>query len=267
MGGPPPFFRSFGTMPLIDSAIQIGRGAAAAVLGQTYDVYRLGASTGGSVVTGVPQFTAYPARVRRSTMKVAIENAFFDALIYESTSDNRALVLQDVLVQTGYENDDSIFTFAQARPTRETIFVRTESAVTITRPIPPAGAAAQQPLAGPVATLGWGGIDKTNEQVLTLVNGLYAFDGLTATPAVVYCGLQPLNRIKDTSTSTPAGKMPTALYREHFVIYIPDLPGIMLNELDRINFPNSDRYEVALYHTSNQTGLTGYICVCEKLST
>lgn len=267
MSGTPPFFPSLGTMPLIDGAIQQGRGVIGAVLGQTYNVQRLTSSVSGSITNSPPVATKFPARIRRTTKKVAIENAFFDLLIYEVKCDNRSLLLGDVFTETGYGNDGGIFTLVQKRPTRETLWMRTESAVTITRPMPAGGAAAQQPISGSTIAPGYGGVSKAGEWVMTLEDGLYDFTANAANPAVIPCGYQPLNRIRDGAANAAAGMLPTELYREHFVIYVPVLPGERISELDRLNFPNSDRYQVALLFTTEQTGLSGYICICEKLGT
>jgi hypothetical protein len=258
----PIFFPSFGTMPLIDFAIQIGRGAAAGVIGQTYDIRRLDDNTNGAISNNPPIFTAYPARVRRTTSKAAIENITFDTLIFQATCDNRVLRDGDLLTQTGYENDGSIFTMAQARPTRETLWVRTEATCSITRPMPTAGAASQQPANGIVATQGYSGFAKSTEIPLTLQNGMYSFSSdPNATQASVQVGIQPFNRIRDGNI-----KLPTALYREHFMIWVPMLPGEILNELDRVRFQNMDAYEVALIFSTDTVGLSGHICIVERIN-
>lgn len=266
----PIFLPLLGSTGIINDAIAQGRGAAAAVLGQSFDVRRMDANTTGSVSSNDPVLTGLPARIRRTTSKVMIENTTFDALVYNAMVDERQLQLQDLLTETGPGpyTDGGHFTFVQHRVTRETLWIRTESNCTITRPWPAAGRSDQQPVSGATETMGWGGTTKQGEQILTLTNGAYAFeDAATATPATIYCGLQPMNKIGDTSRSTAAGKIPTAIYRERFCIYIPDLPGVMVNELDRINAPSTDRYEIMLYHSSDAIGLTGIIAICEKLST
>jgi hypothetical protein len=259
------FYPSFGTLPLIDTAIQQGRGAAGAVLGQTYEVRRLDGTTNGSVSSNTPVYEAFPARVQRTLKKVQIENEVFTLLVFVAMCDNRPLQLQDLLTQTGYENDGSVFTFVQARPTRDTLWMRTEFNASITRPMPLAGQAGQQPIgAGVSSPDGYGGVAKDTEEVLTLVDGLYAFSSTPgASPAGIQVGLQPLNRIKDgRSLGTP-----TDFYREHFLIYAPEIPGEQLNELDVISFPNSDRYEIAEMFTSDLTGISGNIIIGEKMGT
>ena len=47
---------------------------------------------------------------------------------------------------------------------------------------------------------------------------------------------------------------------------MPLLPGEAPRELDRANFPNEDRYELASIYTSEQR-LYGVIAIVEKLGT
>lgn len=257
---------------VIDQAIQITQGQGIAqVVGQSYDVRRLSASTNVSISSNAPIISAFPTSIRRYTTKVALENATFDLLSFVAVCDNRALQLGDEFTETGYKAMESgVYVLAQMRPLQETIWMRTESNIAITRMLPSAGQESQQPASGWVAQAPGtiGAVDKRSEQVLTLKNGTYAFTTTPgATPAGVVCGLQPLNRIRDTSKGTVAGKWPTALYREHFLAYMPLIPGEEIVELDRLNFPNSDRYEVMVKYTSEQTGISGYILIVEKLGT
>ncbi len=273
------FFPSLGTLPILDGAIQTGRGVAAGVIGQTYDVrclYQPTAATG-SISSQVPVYTNYPARLRRTMKKVAIEDETFTLICFEATCDNRIFFNLNAngtqpieMTETGYESgSNAVYAFAQARPTRETLWMRTESNIAITRMNPSAGKASQQPISGWVgADAGtYGGVQKDTESVLTLNSGAYTFSDASASPASIQCGIQPLNRLKDATKSSAAGKWPVTLYRELYLAYIPLLPGEQLNELDRLNFPNSDRYEVAIIYTSENTGISGYLMVVEKLST
>ncbi len=246
----------------IDYAIQQGRGAAASVLGQTYDVRRLSSTTNNSISANTPVISGLQARVARTTSRAKIENQTFDLLVYTALCNNESLQLQDVCTQTGYGNDGSVFTVVQKRPTRDTLWIRTDENVFISRPFPGAGAASQQPLSGSAATPGYSGFTKATEEVLTLSNGLYSFESSGTTPASLYVGLQQLNKVSDARDP----KIPTVLYRERFLIYVPLIPGEQLVELDRINFPNSDRYECASIFSSDLTGVSGNIVIAEKLS-
>lgn len=258
-----PFIPPFDTLQEIDEAIQVGRGAAAAVIGQNYDVYRLSDSTNGSILSGSPVYTNFPARIRRISTKTAIEDAIFDLVLFQATCDNRALLVGDTFQETGYEAQEAgVYVMVQARPTRETLWMRCESNCALSRPMPTAGQAAQLPSSGAVAVLGYGGYQKDTEQMLTLVDGLYAYSSVPGlSPASVQVGIQQLNRIRD-SKDPP---FPVTAYREHFLLYIPPTPGEELNEMDRINAANGDRYQIASILQTADAGLAGWITICERL--
>lgn len=261
-GTPPSFISWFGTMPSIDRAIQLGRGVAGAVVGQPLDVFRLSGTTNVGILTGQPQFTNYPAILRKTTTKKDIENSVFDLQVFEMTSDNTHLHIGDALVTEGYKSDGGVFYYVQNRPMGPSLLIRAEANASISRPATRAGAAIEQPASGAIAQPNYGGAFRAGEQILTLSGGMFSFSlaaGLT--PASVPCGLQPLNRMSDANR--PA--IPTRLYRERFLAYVPLLPGEQIVELDRLSFPNSDRYQVMLVYTSETVGLNGYICVVEKI--
>lgn len=268
--GLPGLMASLGLLPVLDGVIQVGRGVAAAVIGQTYQCYRLDNATNVSISSNMPvifqpgDVVQFPARLERTTMHVSIENEIYSLLCYEAMCDNRQLVLGDLLFETGYEAMDAgYYTFAQARPTRATLWMRTEFTATLTRPYPHAGAADQQPTTDGawVALPDSGSIDKSNEEILTLQNGMYSFrSGDTAQPASVQVGMQPIRRMKDGNTLGT----PTDMYRVEYLFYCPELPGEQLNELDRFNLGSADRYEISQVFSSEYTGLAGIIAVCEK---
>lgn len=257
------FFPWLNTEPIIDGVIQLGRGVEAAVWGQTHSVYRLTDSTNNSVMAQTPLFTNYPARIRRTRSKEVIEDAVFDLVVFIATCDNRELVLGDTFQETGYGAQSSnIYTFAQVRPTRETVWIRTELNCTLTRPMPTAGQAAQLPASGPAEVLGYGGYQKDTEQVLVLANGEFGFSGVAGLmPASVQVGVQQLNRVRD---SNEPKQMPTRPYREHFLAYIPPTPGEELNEKDIINAGNGDRYVIMSLLQTADAGIAGWICICER---
>lgn len=260
------FLPSTGDLATLDQAIQEGRGVAAAILGQTYAQYRLSSSTNNCVISGTPVASAFPARLRRTSAKAAIEGAIFDLACFQATCDNRTLVLdptsgvQDFFVENGYEAMPSdMFALAQIRPTRETLWMRVESFCQITRATPGAGNPDQYPDSGGVAIHGMQGVTGTpGDAILTLTGGAYSFES-SGSPASIPCGLQPLNRVRD-------GKLlgtPTDQPRAHYLIYVPLFPGEQLQEYDRIKFPNGDSYEVLVIQPGI-TGLVGYVTICEK---
>lgn len=250
----------------IDEAIQQGLGAAASVVGQTYDVRRLSATTNGSISANTPIFTGFPASLRRAK-PIAIENFTFKLLCFEATCNRLPLQLVDELTETGYNAmPQGVYVLAQMRPLVETLLMRVDATCTITRPMPTAGQASTMPPAGFVEQTGMSAPEKSTEQILTLTNGLYAFSNPpVVTPATVQCQLQPYDRIKDGRVLG----VPTEFYREQFFIYVPELPGEQLDERDRLNFPISgqatDRYVIMSIYTSELTGLSGYIIISEKM--
>jgi hypothetical protein len=132
----------------IDQAIQAGRGAAASVLGQTYNVYRLSSAAQAGILTTTPVIVGYQAYLAKAS-KAKIENDTLELEVAQWTCDVTNLILGDVLVETGYKSEGSSWCFSQARPRRESLFVRVELAAKIYRPrignIIPAGTAAASP--------------------------------------------------------------------------------------------------------------------------
>jgi hypothetical protein len=248
----------------IDGKVQYGKGRAASVLGQTYNLWRLSDKSNGSVISGKPLFANVPLYLEK-TSKSIVENQIFDLIAYEGVIDNRRLQKQDIFVETGYETDFGTYIFAQRRPVPpyKSIFMRAETYCFITRPYTAAGAVAQQPPSGVLVQPAYGGTTKGIEKYLTLNDGLYTFSEEAVAGASIPCGIQPLNRVRDGSIPNVATKQ----YRTHHLVYVPLIPGEQLNEQDRINASASDRYEIMEVHSTDETGLSGYICIVEKLAT
>lgn len=245
----------------VDGQIQYGRGRAAEKLGELFNVYRLRPNTNVSMLT-TKVFSGYQARIYKAS-KMAIENSSFQLQVFEFTSDILRLKIGDLLVGYGYRSDKSQFIFAQARPTRENIFVRTELNCTITRPHPHGGAAEDQPARGARWNPEYGGGDKQSELILTLTNGEYNFLS-SGTYASVPVGLQPQTRGRGSGGKP---QFPTQVEEQRFIAYIPTLPGEMVVENDIINtsLPTADRYRVQLVYPSS-VGFSGNICMVEKMS-
>jgi hypothetical protein len=250
----------------MDAGLRAIRGGWASQWGQTYNVYRAGSSTSGSYLNASPVITGFQMTPIFKATKTKIENQTFDLVIAIGECDDTALQIGDILVETGYEAEaGDVLVYAQRRPLRESLFVRCESNITITRPQPHGGQAAQQPGTNTsIAAAGYMGVDKASEWGLVLNSGVYSFTNTPgATLASVPAGLSQLNRLRDASDP----KIPAPLYREHFVTYIPLLTGYQPTELDRFNYPNSDRYEHGSIFTSEATGLVGYVIIVEKTGT
>jgi hypothetical protein len=250
----------------IDAAIQQGIGAGASVVGQTYDVRRLDPMTNGSISSNTPIFTGFPCTLSKTT-KLYVENEFFTLVAFIADCNRLNLQLMDELTETGYgAMENGVYVVAQKRPLGPTIVMRADMACTITRPMPTAGQASAMPASGFVEQTGSSAPEKSTEQILTLTDGLYAFSNPPiVTPATVQCQIQPTHYVRDGGLLN----VPTEFYREKFYIYVPDLPGEQLDERDRINFSNSgqttDRYVIMSLLNTEQTGLSGYIIVAEKM--
>jgi len=249
-------------LDVFDDIEQQGAGIDADVEGQAFEVRRLSATT---PATGVPTdipIATINAVVERITSRSLIENQTFDLLVFRATMDVRTLQKGDVLREIGYgATSAGVFTYAQKRPQQDALVVRTEATATISREFSASGMASQQPVSGTLAMPGYSGTTPAIEQVLTLINGAYAYAPNGATSALVQVGLQPISRFSDQAKP----KMPTALYRERFMLYVPLLPGVALRENDRINIVGGERYEVAIVYSSGATGFVGHIIVAERL--
>ena len=175
MSGQPPFIPWFGTMPSIDQAIQIGRGVAGAVVGQPFNVHRLTDTTNHGILNGQPLLTNFPAIARKTTSKKLIENSTFDIQVFDFTVDNRPLKIGDALVTEGYHSDGGVFYYVQDRPIGQSLFIRAEANISISRPTTRAGAAIEQPESGAVAMPNYGGTYRAGEQILTLTGGMFSF--------------------------------------------------------------------------------------------
>jgi hypothetical protein len=255
-----------GVMPKLNDVVQQLRGVEGAIIGQTYNVYRLTSASNGSVISGIPLYTNYPMYLKEKAMKVVVENDAFNLLVWEGKVDNIDIQLGDFFVEVGYGNDKGIWVYAQGRPMHPNIFVRAETRSFITRPYTLAGSVAEQP--GPadpdvVVQQAYGGTHIEIEKYLTLANGQYTFDPNATVGASVPVGIQALNRVRDGSIP----KVPTKQYRTHHTIYAPLIPGEMLDLQDRINASAGDRYETMEVHSTGSTGLYGNIIIAERMPT
>jgi hypothetical protein len=243
----------------INQAIQKGRGAAASVLGQTYDVYRLG-SQSGQIVSGTPLYMNYPATLTHWKNLKDIENQVFDALTFAATCDNTFLEVGDVFVGTGYGSDGAMYVVGDMRPLKHTILIRCEQSATITRPTTAASNATLN-TGKPTQIKSYVGVTKTTEQSLILTNGSYSFSA-TGSSAMVPFGLQPLNKLREM----PESKLPTDTKRESFVGFLPLLPGVILEENDVISSGASgDRFRIEQNYIAEH-GLQGQVLLLQKLT-
>jgi hypothetical protein len=252
----------------IDLAIQKGRGAAASVAGQTFNVYRLNGSSSGSIVSsGNLVLQQYPARIRRTTSAQVIENAVHGMIEFIAICDNTYIENGDILIETGYGaalTEPTAYCVVSQRPTRETVFIRTETTCSIVHAHPAAGALVSQPGSGAVFQSGYGGVTPTTNRSILLTAGSYYVDPTgTGSPASIPCGLQPQNKMRDSHVL----KLPTEFAREFFVLFLPPTPGYQISENDEAKLANQDTYVIRQAYTSDQSGTVGWICLVERKAT
>ena len=243
----------------LNALVQYGRGRAAQIVGQTYNVYRLGPSVSGQIVSGSPAIAGLSASLTHWKNLKDIENQVFDAITFSATVNNLALAVGDILVGYGYGSDEAMYAVADLRPLKQTILIRCEQSSTVTRPTAPADTIVRNPN-GPTDVTGYNVVTKETEQSLVLTNGSYSF-ATTGTAAMVPFGLQPLNKLREY----PESKLPTDTRREGFVGYLPLLPGVILEENDVISSGSAgDRYRIEQVYIA-EFGLQGNVLLLTKL--
>lgn len=252
----------------LDSMMARQRGVRAAYRGLPYDVRRLSSASNVSVLSGRPVLSQFPVIMERVTSKDVIEDEPFSLVIFEGDCDYSKLQLGDVLSEYGTNAllDGAAFVYAQHRPTREALFVRTESVATITRPVdaPARAAASALPTAnaGPyIVSDEEADVEEgptADGDVLTLAAGTYAFQPAGSTPAQVPIGIEPTSRTGQSREDA----QPTSSDATRFVGYTPALP---IQERDEIAV-GSKRYLV-LEATTRYSGFVGTIMLLVNIGT
>lgn len=246
----------------LDQIIATGNGIAASIEGQQYQVRRLTPRTNGSILDSKPIGTVF-AKITRSTSKALFENQTFDSLIYEAEVDWRSLLLGDVLTEIGPKSDGASYVYAQHRITNEAFWARAEHVATISRPN-------AEIVDDPATELesGWtfsqttpgnddyAGRTDATDAVLSLTNGKYSFGG--GIPARIPVGITPIARVSDSTGKDFAENVA----RTRFIMYVPPLPGVELQRIDRIDCGDAS-YDVVMAFT-NTVGLVGSACVIEQ---
>jgi len=256
------------TLGYLDSILASAGGLAASVEGQRYDVRRLSSTSNVSVLSGRPVIAQFLAIMERVTSKDVIEDEPFSLVIFEGDCDYSKLQLGDVLSGSGTNAllDGATFVYAQHRPTREALFVRTESVATITRPVdaPARAAVAVLPTtnAGPyIVSDEEADVEEgptADGDILTLIAGVYAFQPAGSTPAQVPIGIEPTSRTGQSREDA----QPTSSDATRFVGYTPALP---IQERDEIAV-GSKRYLV-LEATTRYSGFVGTIMLLVNIGT
>jgi hypothetical protein len=244
-----------------NAGVQAMRGGLAS-FGQTYDIRRLDGSTNVSIGLNAPVISGFQASIESRARKKYVENETLNLLAYEATCNNLSLMIGDLCSETGFGSDGGTYYVVEMRPPRPTIWIRAETVCSIARPNPEGGAATQLPESGNFAPPGYGGIPKSSDLVLTLVNGVFSFQE-SGDPASIQIGLQMRGRAKDgESLGTPSD-----VYRSEYVAYLPNLSNVVIAPLDRINTASGFRYEVKDSQSTGNIGIAGTICNVEILGT
>lgn len=252
----------------INNAINKGRGKAAAVYGQRYNVFRLSSASNVSVNAGTPVHADMNGSFSRYTARNDIEQTMFELLIFSLVADGRQLELGDVLVEdTAYGGDGANYIVGSMRPLHQILAVRAEANVKLSRISSSAGDADNQPVSGSIAPDTYAGSTAEDELVCVLQNGTYSFvsQSTNPTPATIPCGLQPQSR----KGLDHQPSMPTQVADAYFVAFMPLLPGIDVEETDVITVTttptSTDRYQVAQVFTTQDVGFAGWVLHLVKM--
>ncbi|MDB5093416.1 MAG: hypothetical protein JWO85_1517 [Candidatus Eremiobacteraeota bacterium] len=245
------FLESFGVLPLIDAAVQTGRGVVGAVLGPSHAVYRLGPNTTGTgIISPGSQIAAnFPALFERLTDRKEIEiESSVKALFFTCNADLTNFKPGDVFVQNAdsYRADRGVFTLVANRTVpRKPVFVSTPIFATFARPEsnPQHIDSGRVPQSVPTKEYEW---------PLTVTAGDYLFEQ-TGTPVTVPVGMV-LGRLRDMPrTDTAEGALYDDTRRQTWDVFAPLLPGQPLIPRDILTGMNGDRYELAGVQSSTSS--------------
>lgn len=244
----------------IQRDIDFGRGEAANVLGQPYDVYRITATSNGDVIATANRI-AQNVRVLRKARRVqpdAVESpAAMGTLFYQLVADFRNFQVGDVFVQmdaaygsghtevAGTEQFNG-FVLASHAPIKQAVGARVTTLVQVKRQS-----------AEPDARQAW---NTTNDATLPLVlaNGSFSLGAATATASLIPAGMLPVFRPQGQRIDAPG--MPQ---QPLIAFYMPPLPGFQLLEGDRIIAQDGSRY-VVLNPYGQDVGIVGYQMTLER---
>lgn len=240
-----------GTQAIMDA----GRRLAANKVGQTFDVYRLNATSTGSLVQPSNLvISGYRAFIGREEKQIETEaNVIVKVPRFVFTSDSSVLQLGDVLVERGdafraEENkpyDGNMFTFAYFRPLKRLVMFQTPIYGQLSR-------ARNNPNGIDSGLVAYGAMSKPLEQYLTLNNGFYSWApyGSSLTPTVIPMGIIALR--SKGELPPPPDRLPTDVKRQTWDVVHFLLPGVTIVESYIYTGASGDRYFV-------QTPFVGYV--------
>jgi len=242
----------------INDVAQIGRGLSASLLGQSFDVYRLGASSDAGGIIGPGSLFAsvvkgdFSREVSRKDVDTEMPGK---ALLSTGKIDMRSFIKGDVFVQRAdsYKFENLVFTCTASRPIpQHPVFANTPLLAKITRPTTNVNSldTGRVPMSAPI---------KDYELPLTLKAGSYAFApsfaaAHLATPAAIPIGMV-FERLHEYPRSEGAQiGLQDDTRRQIWTIFVPLLPGEALKPRDAVtNLATGDRFEVTgvmVVHTS-----------------
>ncbi len=247
----------------LDTMIARQKGTAAAYKGQRYAVRRLSPRSNVSVLAQAPVIAAFPMIPSRVTSKNLLEDEIFTLLAYQGDCDYTQLQFGDVLSETKPGGDTLVY--AQHRTTREAIFMRCESVMTVTRPVDAsarAAAALTSPNVGPYIVPDEDAdvedSPTADGDVLTLANGVYAYQPAGATSAQIPVGIEPTNRTGQSRQDA----QPTSSDASRFIAFAPVVPIMERDELQI-----GARRFLVLEATTRTIGLVGTIMILVNIGT
>lgn len=235
-----------GTPEDINNALNQGAGIEASMLGQKFNIYRFNELI----------YTNIPVYVERSNDRKAIEAAISlrNIMLVHLKMDGKYVQPGDVI--QGADATDR-FVVASKRLLRPIIGYRTDTPVTIRRPVQPSQITNPDTSIEP-----YSGIEKPKAHWLTYnsTTNLYAFQDPTTpgiSEAVVYAGRSQLNYTGSTLTF----KLPTDTRTTRWIFVMEIFPGVKIQEGDHVIYDN-DHYEV--YSVDKQiAGFNGQILSCD----
>ncbi len=246
-------------LPDIDDVLQEAGGIVASILGQGFDVYRVGpTSSGTGVVSTQNQIAAnVPVVFERTTKAKDIEiNLMGKILVFRADIDVRPYQIGDVFVERSdtVRPDLSVFTLAYDRPLHDPLFVFTPIYGTIRRPN-------RNPLGIDSGAVPMQTQMADSDYIITLEDGLFSFQPDSGMFATIPMCIQGNER---------KGEYPprdTGLYddvrMQQWDIYVPLLNGTVIIENDVIVGANGDKYRVHMPFPQF-AGFQGQILRCEK---
>lgn len=200
-----------------------GRGKAAKHVGQPVQIFEIGLDPLATNILDPGNMVKYCYPKHCLFRKIPpksndVEQGNFDNITYEMVMDVKGLPPGTFVRQNDpYYDDNTVFVLAQKRPVHKNIGVRCERLVQIFRPVTLG--------ANPYAEL-----QKSTALPLTMLGGQFSFGTPGNTPTLIPAGFQTRERLFVEIQSD----LPSSTKVTNYFVYIPELPGIEIQEGDWI---------------------------------